>query len=93
MCRLKPSHLTVYVLIAFVLVAILGIIAMQGARELAASDNQQLREQIAVLEQENLEYEDRIANLGTDESVEQLARERLHWVYDQEIVYIDAGNQ
>lgn len=93
MCRLKMSHLSAYVLIAFVLVAILGMIAMQSGKDIVASDNQQLRDEIAVLEQGILEYEDRIANLGTDESVEQLARERLHWVYDQEIVYIDAGNR
>ncbi len=93
MCRLRMSHLTAYVLIAFVLVAILGMIAMQSGKGIVASDNQRLREEIEVLEQGILEYEDRIANLGTDESVEQLARERLHWVYDQEIVYIDAGNR
>lgn len=92
MHRLKPSHLTVYMLIAFLLVAILGIIAMRESTELTLLENRQLAEEVAVLEQENLEYLDLIAALGTDESVEHLARERLHWVYDQEIVYIDSGS-
>ena len=91
MCRLKPSHLTVYIIIAFVLSAILGIVAMRGSADNLSLENEQLMGEIAALEQENLEYEDRIAILGSDESVEQLARERLHWVYDREIVYIDAG--
>lgn len=93
MSRLKPSRLTVYIMIAFILVGLLGIVAMQGTGDRTALENQALRDQIAELEQENLEYEYRIANLGSDESVEQLARERLHWVYDREIVYIDAGNE
>ena len=92
MDRPKLSHLTAYVLIALLLVAVLGIIAMEGAGERVLQENYQLQEQIQELEQENLEYEYRINTLGTDEAVEQLARERLHWVYDQEIVYVDSGD-
>ena len=92
MDRPKLSHLTAYVLIALLLVAVLGIIAMEGAGERVLQENYQLQEQIQKLEQENLEYEYRINTLGTDEAVEQLARERLHWVYDQEIVYVDSGD-
>lgn len=91
MRRLKPSHLTIYILGAFLIFTILGIIAMQNAAIRDQGENQQLLEQIHQLEQENLEIEYRIADLGSDESTEQLARERLHWVYDQEIVYIDSG--
>lgn len=91
MDRRKPSHITIYILVALVLVAVLGIGAMQGAKEKNILENRQLLEQVASLEQDNLEWEERIASLGDDESVEQLARERLHWVYDQEVVYIDAG--
>ncbi len=93
MDRLKLSHLTAYVLIAFALVAILGIMAMRGVEAQVLQENHLLHEQIQELEQENLEYEYRINSLGTDEAVEQLARERLHWVYDQEIVYIDGGSR
>ena len=92
MCRLRLSHITAYILIALVLTAILGITAMQTAHKKDTSERQQLLEQIAALEQENLELEHLIADYGSNESMEQLARERLHWVYDQEIVYIDAGH-
>lgn len=91
MCRIKPSRITAYILFAFVLIAVLGITAMQGAKTVQDIESQQFAQQIAMLEQENLELEERIADYGSDESIEQLARERLHWVYDQEIVYIDAG--
>lgn len=92
MCRLRLSHITAYILIALVLTALLGITAMQTAHKKDTLERQQLLEQIAVLEQENLELEHLIADYGSNESMEQLARERLHWVYDQEIVYIDAGH-
>ena len=92
MCRLRLSHITAYILIALVLTALLGITAMQAAHKKDTLERQQLLEQIAVLEQENLELEHLIADYGSNESMEQLARERLHWVYDQEIVYIDAGH-
>ena len=92
MCRLKPSHITAYILVAFALVAVFGITAMQEAKERDSLESRQLLEQVAVLEQENLELQELIADYGSDGSVEQLARERLHWVYDQEIIYIDAGH-
>ncbi|MBR6826114.1 MAG: septum formation initiator family protein [Oscillospiraceae bacterium] len=92
MRRLKPSHITVYMLIAFLMVAILGITAMQGSLAKTSRENAILSEEISRLEQENLELEYKLSILGTDEAVEQLARERLHWVYDQELVYIDTGS-
>ena len=92
MRRLKPSHITVYMLMAFLMVAILGITAMLGSMVKASRENAILSEEISQLEQENLELEYKLSTLGTDEAVEQLARERLHWVYDQEFVYIDTGS-
>lgn len=92
MCRLKPSHITAYILVALILIAAFGITAMQGAKAKESLESRQLTEQLAMLEQENLELEELLAGYGSDESVEQLARERLHWVYDQEIVYVDAGH-
>ncbi len=91
MGRLKPSRITLYLIAAFLLLSLFGITAMQRAVASDSRDNAELLEQVSALEQENLELENRIAALGTDESVEELARERLHWVYDREIVYIDAG--
>lgn len=93
MGRLKPSRITLYMITAFLLLSLLGITAMQQALAEDRSDNERLQEQVSALEQENLEWEYRIASLGTDASAEELARERLHWVYDREIVYIDAGQE
>ena len=87
----KPSRMTRYILLALVLIAVLGITALQNQLGKDRAQNQLLTGEVAELEQQNLELEARIADLGTDEAVAQLARERLHWVYDQEIVYIDAG--
>ncbi len=91
MGRLKPSRITLYMIVAFLLLSLFGITALQQAVAVDRIDNEELLEQISELEQENLELEYRIHALGTDASAEELARERLHWVYDQEIVYINAG--
>ena len=91
MGRLKPSRITLYMIAAFLLLSLFGITALQRAVAEDRIDNEAILEQIAELEQENLELEYRIDALGTDASAEELARERLHWVYDQEIVYINAG--
>ena len=91
MGALKPSRITVYMIAAFLLLSLLGITAMQRSVAQCNTDNEILGEQISRLEQENLELEYRIDMLGTDASVQELARERLNWVYDGEIVYIDAG--
>lgn len=91
MAKQKPYRITAYILVACVLVAVLGIVAMQLAGSKVILENQQLTDRLSQLEQENLEWAERIADLGSDGSIEQLARERLHWVHDQEIVYIDTG--
>ena len=91
MGRLKPSRITLYMIAAFLLLSLFGITVLQQAIATDAVDNEAPREQISRLEQENLELEHRIDALGTDASAEELARERLHWVYDQEVVYINAG--
>jgi len=89
--RLKPSRITLYMVAAILLLSLFGITALQQAIATDSMENEALREQISILEQENLELEHRIDSLGTDASAEELARERLHWVYDQEVVYINAG--
>ncbi len=91
MGRLKPSRVTLYLITAFLLLSLIGITVMQRALHRDRAETLQLAEQVTALEQENLQWEERIAALGTDASAEELARERLHWVYDREIVYIDAG--
>ncbi len=92
MGNLKPSRITVYLIAAFLLLSLLGITAMQRSVAESRRDNTLLAEEISRLEQENLELEHCIGMLGTDASAEELARERLHWVYDEEVVYMDAGH-
>lgn len=91
MHRRKSSRITKYILLTIVLYAIVTVTLVQpdiqGNKEQTAA----LAEEIAQLEQENLELEAQIASLGTDEAVMRLARERLHWVTDAEIVYADTG--
>ena len=91
MRRYKTSRLTAYILIALIVFALVSITALQSRLVNERQELTGLRSELDRLEQQNLDLESRIAALGSDESVEQLARERLSWVYDNEVVYIDAG--
>lgn len=88
---LRSSRLTKYILLAVVLLAVAAIVSLQGQLAGERLQTQSLSSEVQRLEQENLELESNIADLGSDEAVIRLARERLHWVFDDEVVYVDAG--
>ena len=90
MGRRKVSKITVYVLLGLILLSLTGIATVRRALENETRETQALAEELSRLEQENAALAQRIEDLGTDASAEQLARERLHWVYDNEVVYIDS---
>ena len=90
MRKRKVSKITVYVLLGLILLSLTGITAVQSALRTESGYTQALAEELSRLEQENAALAQRIEDLGTDASAEQLARERLHWVYDNEVVYIDS---
>lgn len=90
MGRRKVSKITVYVLLGLILLSLTGIATVRRALANETRETQALAEELSRLEQENAALAQRIEDLGTDASAEQLARERLHWVYDNEVVYIDS---
>lgn len=54
------------------------------------TDKQTLNEQLADLQQQQAFLESELEYIGTDEYVERYAREKLGWVYSDEIVYKEA---
>lgn len=88
MHRRKPSRITLYLLLGLLLLTMTGISAVQNALYTERQQTLDLRQELSRQEQNNDALEQRIYALGTEESAEQIARERLHWAYDQEVVYI-----
>ncbi len=89
MTKGKSSRITKYILLAIVVFAVLTVALVQPSiaeyKRRAAS----VQEEIAQLEQQNLELEASISELGTDEAVRKIAAQRLNMVSDNEIVYRD----
>ncbi len=90
MFKVKSSRITLYVLLGLILLSLTGITAVQSSLRSERRQTEELRSELSRMEQQNATIEDRIDAIGTDSSTEQLARERLHWVYDNEVVYIDS---
>lgn len=87
----KSSLITKLILLAVMAYAIVTIVTLQPKINALKDEKAALSDDIATLEQANLELEDSIAALGTDEAVIAIARERLHLVADGEMVYIDSS--
>ena len=87
MKRRKSSRLTKYLLLAVIVYAVVTIVALQNDLLDSRRETSELASQAERIAQENEEWAERIAALGTDEEVMRLARERLHWVAYGEIVY------
>ena len=85
----KSSLITKLVILALMIYAIVTIVTLQPKIDELVQKKNDLRNEVAQVQQENLELEEDIAALGTDESNREIARERLNMVEDGEIVYID----
>ena len=89
MKKRKSSRITKYILLVLVVFAVLTVALVQPSIAEHKQQSAAVQEEILRLEQENLELESLIAELGTDEAVRKIAAQRLNWVSDNEIVYRD----
>ena len=89
MKKRKSSRITKYILLVLVVFAVLTVALVQPSIAEHKQQTAAVQEEILRLEQENLELEAQIAELGTDEAVRKIAAQRLNWVSDNEIVYRD----
>lgn len=87
----KSSLITWLILLTVAVYAIVTIVALQPKLNALGDESARLADEIAALEQSNLELEEDIAALGSDASVIEIAKERLNLVEDGETVYIDSG--
>ena len=88
----KSSLITKLLILAVMIYAIVTVVTLQpqisDSRQQAAA----LQADVASAQQANLALEQDIANVGTDEAVMKIARERLNLVEDGEMIFIDSDN-
>ena len=86
----KSSLITKLLILAVMIYAIVTVVTLQpqisDSRQQAAT----LQADVASAQQANLALEQDIANVGTDEAVMKIARERLNLVEYGEMIFIDS---
>ena len=87
----KSSLITKLVILAVMVYAIVTIVTLQPKISALKEDRTALDADVAALQQANLELQEDIDALGTDEAVIEIARERLNLVSDGEVIYIDSS--
>lgn len=88
----KSSLITKLVILALMVYAVAAIMTLQPQINALNAEREKLSAEVADVEQENLELQEDIAGMDTDEAVIEIARERLNLVEDGEMVFIDSGN-
>ena len=88
----KSSLITKLVILALMVYAVATIMTLQPHINALNAEREKLSAEVADVEQENLELQEDIAAMDTDEAVIEIARERLNLVEDGEMVFIDSGN-
>ena len=89
LCR--SSLITKLVILAVMLYAIVTIVTLQPKINALKSEKEALSEEVSALQQSNMALQEDIDQLGTDDSVIKIARERLNLVSDGEIIYINSS--
>ncbi len=91
--RFKRSSLATKLLILVLVVyATVTLVSLQNQVVEKEAEETALQSDIAAAKQENLRLQQAIDALGTDEGVADVARQKLGWVADGEIVFYDIGN-
>ena len=88
----KSSLITKLVILALMVYAVATIMTLQPQINALNAEREKRSAEVADVEQENLELQEDIAAMDTDEAVIEIARERLNLVEDGEMVFIDSGN-
>jgi len=88
----RSSLLTKILILVLVVYATVTLVSLQSQVTEKEAEAQALQGSIEAAKQENLRLEQAIEALDTDEGVEDVARQKLGWVSEGEIVFYDMGN-
>ena len=88
--RLRRASLTtMLVLLVLLVFSITTVLILQPKIRQAESEAEALSRQNDALIAENEAIKEDIRNLGSDDSVIEIARERLDYCFDDEVIYTD----
>ena len=91
--KFKKSSLLVKLVILILLVySTVTLVSLQNQLQDKKAEAAQLTAEAQQLQQDNLDLQERIANLSTEEGMEEVARNKLGLVRDGEIVFYDNGD-
>jgi cell division protein DivIC len=90
--RKKAGIATKIVVIVLVVYASVTLINLQARIETVRADKDELQQQVTEKELANAELEYEIQNSTDDDTIADIAREKLGLVYPGEIIFHDNGN-
>lgn len=91
--QFRPTPLVTKLLILLVMLScVVLLVGQQSRRRANELEAQALEEQIAELKEANQKLAEDLAALGSDDSVENIAREELGLVGSGEIIFSDMGD-
>jgi len=85
----KSSLITKLIILAVMIFAVVTVVTLQPKINALKAEGAVLSDEIADLEQSNQIAQAKLDALGSDEAVIAIARERLNFVFDDEIVFVD----
>lgn len=88
----RSSLLTKVLILVLVVYATVTLVSLQSQVTEMDAQAEALESSIDAAKQENLRLEQAIDALDTDEGVVDVARQKLGWVTEGEIVFYDMGN-
>lgn len=87
----KTSRIIRLILLTIVIYAVVTIVSLQPKIQEARAQAGQAAAQVSAMEWENEQLSQALEQLGSDESVLRIARERLNLVLDGELIIIDTS--
>lgn len=88
----RSSLLTKLLILILVVYSTVTLVSLQSQVTQKNLEAEQLEASIEAAKQENLRLQQAIDELETDEGVAAVARQKLGWVSEGEIVFYDMGN-
>ena len=91
--KFKKSSLLVKLVVLIIIVySTVSLVSLNNQLQDKRAEAAQLTSEAQQLQQENVELQERIDNLSTEEGIEEVARTKLGLVKDGEIVFYDNGD-
>lgn len=88
--KFKAGRIKVLILVGVAVYAAIVLVTQQSTLSSQLARQEELRAEEAALEREIDYYNNSLSYIGTNEYVEQQARERFGWLMEDEIKYVEA---